>query len=198
MVGRDAVPPLSPTEIRLVAAAVVLVLLVAAMVMWTGRRRSAGLKARFGPEYARTVDAVGNERKAEALLHARERRVASYTLKMLPPELRDHFIESWKKVQAQFVDDPRYAVTRADDLLGEVMSARGYPVKDFEQQASDLSVDHAEIVQNYRAAHDIAVRHGRGEAGTEEMRMAMIHYRALFDDLVHEPELHAMAARPVA
>jgi hypothetical protein len=93
-------------------------------------------------------------------------------------------------VQAQFVDDPRYTVTRADDLLSEVMSARGYPLKDFEQLAEDLSVDHAEVVDNYRAAHDIAVRHARGEASTEEMRMAMIHYRALFDDLVNEPELH--------
>jgi hypothetical protein len=99
-------------------------------------------------------------------------------------------IETWQKVQAQFVDDPRYAVTCADDLLGEVMAARGYPLKDFEQPAADLSVDHPEVVQNYRNGHEIAVRHARGEAGTEEMRVAMVPYRALFQDLVDEPELN--------
>src|SRR5262249_27592959 len=145
---------------------------------------------RFGPEYARIVEIVGDERKAISLLHEREQRVDSYPLKPLPAELRRHFITSWMRIQAQFVDDPHRAVTRADDLLGEVMAARGYPLKNVERQAEDLSVDHAEVVENYRAAHDIAVRHARGEASTEEMRMAMIHFRALFDDLVNEPELH--------
>ncbi|MFP5396672.1 MAG: hypothetical protein ACLGHF_11015 [Alphaproteobacteria bacterium] len=110
--------------------------------------------------------------------------------------MRDHFIATWRDVQAQFVDDPNYAVTRADDLLGEVMRARGYPMADFQERADDLSVDHPEVVENYRRGHEIAVRHSRGEASTEDLRRAMIHYRTLFDDLVHEPELSPDATVP--
>lgn len=178
---------LSPTE--LVLGLLVLVLAAVAFVVWSRGRRRAGLKSRFGPEYARTVEQVGDPHKAESVLAARQKRVASYTIKPLAPQMREHFIVTWRDVQAKFVDDPKYAVTRADDLLGEVMSARGYPVKDdFDQRAEDLSVDHAEVVQNYRSAHDIALRHSRGDASTEDLRTAMIHYRALFDDLVNEPE----------
>lgn len=181
-------PPLDPAI--LIALVVVLAILAVGAFFWTRNRRSAAIKSRFGPEYDRTVRDVGDEKKAETLLHERQKRVASYTIKPLPAHMREHFLATWKKVQAQFVDDPRYAVTRADDLLGEVMSARGYPLKDFEQQANDLSVDHPQVVQNYRAGHEIAIRHARGEASTEEMRIAMVHYRTLFDDLVQEPELH--------
>ena len=170
----------------LVVLAVAIVIVVA-LILWSRSRRSAALKDRFGPEYGRTVDQLGDAGRAEQVLAERQKRVSSYTLKPLAPDLRDHFVETWHNVQAQFVDDPSYAVTRADDLLGEVMAARGYPVRDFDQRAADLSVDHPEVVQNYRAAHDIALRHGRGEAGTEDLRTAMIHYRALFDDLVNEP-----------
>lgn len=177
---------LSPTEI--VLGLLVLVLLAVAVMLWNRSRRSAALKSRFGPEYERTLHQVGDAGKAEAALAARAKRVASYTIKPLPAEMRNHFVETWRNVQAQFVDDPKYAVTRADDLLGEVMSARGYPTKDFDQRSEDLSVDHPEVIQNYRAAHDIALRHSRGEASTEDLRTAMIHYRALFDDLVNEPE----------
>jgi hypothetical protein len=176
--------------VTLVAILLVGALVAVTVALWLRGRRTARLKARFGPEYARIVQLVGAERKAAGRLHPRERRVDGYPLKPLPPELRQHFIAGWMRVQAQFVDDPRRAVTRADDLLGEVVAARGYPLSDFAQQAEDLSVDHAELVENYRAAHDIALRHARGEASTEELRMAMIHYRTLFDDLVHEPELH--------
>lgn len=175
----------TPIEI---AAGVVIVLLVAAViVLWMRSRRTAALKSRFGPEYARTVHEVGSEKKAETVLAEREKRVSQYTIKPLPAELRDHLIENWTRVQAQFVDDPSYAVTRADDLLGEVMAARGYPVKDFDQRADDLSVDHPHVVQNYRAAHDIALRHADGKASTEDLRKAMIHYRDLFEELTHEP-----------
>jgi hypothetical protein len=176
---------LTPTEILL--GILVLLLLVVAIALWMRSRRSAALKSRFGPEYSRTVDEVGSERKAETLLAERQKRVASYTIKPLPPQMREHFTETWTRVQAQFVDDPNYAVTRADDLLGEVMAARGYPVKDFEQQAADLSVDHPHVVQNYRTAHDIANRHAAGDATTEDLRKAMIHYRALFEELTAEP-----------
>lgn len=183
------------TEILLVL--VVLVLAAVAFALWSRARRRAAIKSRFGPEYARTVEAVGDEHKAEAVLAEREKRVAKYTIKPLPADLRNHFVATWRDVQAKFVDDPKYAVTRADDLLGEVMSARGYPVKDdFDRRAEDLSVDHPEVVQNYRSAHAIAMRHSRGEATTEDLRTAMIHYRALFDDLVNEPDPNSHAHLP--
>ena len=174
----------STTEIIL--GLLVLLLAAVAIMLWMRSRTSARLKSTFGPEYSRTVREVGSEGKAEKVLAARQKRVASYTIKPLPPEMRDHFNESWKRVQAQFVDDPAYAVTRADDLLGEVMNTRGYPVKDFEQQAEDLSVNHPRVAQNYRTAHEIALRHGDGTASTEDLRKAMIHYRALFEDLTTE------------
>jgi len=176
---------LTPTEIIL--GLLVLLLVAAVIVLWMRSRRSAALKSRFGPEYARTVREVGSESKAETVLAQREKRVSKYTIKPLPAEMRDHFLDTWTKVQAQFVDDPSYAVTRADDLLGEVMAARGYPVKDFDARAEDLSVDHPHVVQNYRSAHDIALRHARGEASTEDLRKAMIHYRDLFEELTHDP-----------
>lgn len=176
---------LTPTE--MVLALLVILLAAVALALWLKNRRSANLKSRFGPEYNRAVSEVGTERNAEALLHEREKRVSKFSIHPLDPEKRDRFVLIWRKIQADFVDDPKAAVTHADDLLGEVMETRGYPVTDFEQRSADLSVDHPEMVQNYRAAHDIALQHARGEAGTEDLRKAMIHYRALFDDLVNEP-----------
>lgn len=182
------------TSEQIVIAIVVIVAVLAGLFLWNRNRQSAELKSRFGPEYERTLQTVGDERKAETVLAERQKRVASYTIKPLPADMRAHFVETWRQVQAKFVDDPKYAVTRADDLLGEVMQARGYPMSDFDQRAEDLSVDHAEVVQNYRKGHDIALRHSRGEASTEDLRAAMIHYRALFDNLVSEPEA---TGRPV-
>lgn len=183
------------TDTELVLGSLVVVLAIAAIWLWSRNSRTAALKDRFGPEYERTVEEVGDERKAEAALTTREKRVASYTVKPLPTDMRTHFIDTWRQVQAQFVDDPKYAVTRADDLLGEVMRARGYPTTDFDHRAEDLSVDHPDVVQNYRKAHDIALRHSRGEASTEDLRTAMIHYRTLFDDLVNEPEQKPSSVR---
>jgi hypothetical protein len=182
---------LTPIEITLIV--LVLLLALAVVLMWNGSRRTAKLKSRFGQEYERTVHDVGDKREAEAVLEKRKKRVASYTIKPLSSEMRGHFVETWRIVQAQFVDDPKYAVTRADDLLGEVMLARGFPMHDFDERAEDLSVDHSDVVQNYRTAHAIAVLHSRGEASTEDLRTAMIHYRALFDDLVNEPDEHHRA-----
>ena len=183
------------TPVEIVLGLLVVLLAVVAVAFWMRARRTAALKSQFGPEYARTVHEAGSEKKAETLLAERQKRVAKYTIKPLPPEMRDHFFDTWTKVQAQFVDDPSYAVTRADDLLGEVMSARGYPVKDFDQRAADLSVDHPKVVQNYRTAHDIALRHADGQASTEDLRKAMIHYRALFEELTLEPEPEVQARR---
>lgn len=177
---------IDPTVI--VLGLVIVVLAGVAIWLWQRQRRTASLKSQFGPEYARTVHEVGDERKAETILAEREKRVSTYKVKPLPNEMRAHFVDVWRNVQAQFVDDPKYAVTRADDLLGEVMIARGYPMSEFDQRAEDLSVDHPHVIQHYRAAHEIAVRHSQGAASTEDLRTAMINYRALFDDLVNEPD----------
>lgn len=182
---------LTPLEVGL--ALLALVLAAALTIMLVNNRRRANLRARYGAEYSRTVEMTGSKRKAEAELQEREKRVAAFSLRPLSPQQADAFTGAWVHVQAQFVDDPHGAVTRADALLTEVMEVCGYPVSDFEQRSADLSVDHPEVVQNYRTAHDIAVRHARGEADTEDLRRAMIHYRALFDDLVHEPVDHRMA-----
>lgn len=175
----------------------VIVLAAVAFAFWLQNRRTANLKSRFGPEYHRTVSEIGSQSKAEAVLHQRETRVKTFDIKPLSAEQRDRFVAIWRKVQADFVDDPKAAVTHADDLLGEVMETSGYPVSDFDQRSEDLSVDHPEVVQNYRVAHEIALRHARGEASTEDLRQAMLHYRALFDDLVNEPRTAPVEVRKV-
>lgn len=182
------------TPMEIVLVVLVVLLAAAAITLWMRSRRTEALKSQFGAEYARAVHDTGDERKAETLLAERQKRVAGYTIKPLSQEMRAHFVETWRGVQAQFVDDPSYAVTRADDLLSEVMLARGYPVHDFDQRAADLSVDHPDVVQHYRTAHDLALSHSRGEASTEDLRTAMIHFRALFDDLVNEPDQYAKSA----
>ena len=168
----------------IVVAIVIVALLVVAGILWSRRRRSEHLRDRFGPEYDRAVDAKGGRSEAEAELAEREKRVEKLDIRPLEPAERREFIQRWTDVQARFVDDPPRAVAFADALLGDVMKARGYPVSDFAQRAGDISVDHPTVVEHYRTAHDIAVRHERGDASTEDLRQAMIHYRALFDDLV--------------
>ena len=172
--------------IIVVAVVAVFAIAIAAYFYWQ-YSQSKHLQSRFGPEYQRTLEETGNRRQAEAKLHKLETRVQKFNIRELTPEERARYTASWRKVQADFVDNPREAVTRADELLGAVMSARGYPVNDFEQRAADLSADYPTVVQNYRAGHEIAVRHQRGDAGTEDLRQAMIHYRALFDELTAEP-----------
>ena len=172
-------------ETLLIALAIAAVLAVGAWLFFQ-RRQSEHLRSRFGPEYEHEVEEKGSRRKAEAELAGREKRVKKLDVRPLEPAAQDGFRHRWTEVQARFVDDPPGAVAEADDLLGEVMRTRGYPVSDFEQRAGDISVDHPEVVKHYRAGHDIAVRHERGEASTEELRQAMIHYRPLFDELVED------------
>ena len=130
----------------------------------------------------------GSRRKAEGVLDERAERVESLHIRPLAPGDRARFVESWGKAQARFVDGPGGAVSEADQLLGDVMSKRGYPVSDFEQRAADISVDHPLVLENYRAAHQIALRQTQGQASTEDLRQAMIHFRTLFEELVGEPE----------
>jgi|ERR1035437_526119 hypothetical protein len=174
------------TTTQLIAIAVGVLILIA-IIAWfvTRNRRSDKLRAQFGPEYDRAVTEGGDRKRAEAKLVERADRVRSYHLRPLAPADRANFLEAWNQVQADFVDNPTGAVSEADQLLGQVMAARGYPVGgDFEQRAADISVDHPTVVQNYRTAHEIAVRHAKQDVGTEDLRKAMIHYRALFEDLV--------------
>ena len=173
-------------ETLLIVVAVVAVLAVAGSWFFQ-RRQSEHLRSRFGPEYEHEVEEKGSRRKAEAELRGREKRVDKLDIRPLEPSARQGFLQRWTEVQAQFVDDPAKAVAYADDLLAEVMRTRGYPVSDFDQRAGDVSVDHPKVVEHYRSGHEIALKHERGDAGTEDLRQAMIHYRALFDELV-QPE----------
>jgi hypothetical protein len=177
----------------LILIAAVAALVVVAVIAWFGmrRQRSQRLAQLFGPEYERTVEELGERTKAEKELEARAKRVEELHLHALTPSQRDGFQERWLTTQARFVDSPPTAVVQADELVAEVMRARGYPVADFEQQAADLSVDHPRFVDNYRRAHALAATARHGEASTEDLRRAMVHYRELFEDLleVAEPEL---------
>jgi hypothetical protein len=181
---------MSPTLIAIIVIAVLVVAGIALMVM--RKREGERLKQSFGPEYDRQVrEAGGSEMKAQAELLKREKRVEKLDIRPLPAEQRRAFAEDWQQVQARFVDDPERSIALADALVAEVMKARGYPVEDFEQRAADISVEHPEVVQNYRAAHDIAVRRERGDADTEDLRSALLGYRNLFEELLHsdQPEL---------
>jgi hypothetical protein len=170
----------------IVAIVVVALIIVGAVVIFSRKRQGERLRQQFGPEYERQVrEAGGSRTKAEAELLKREKRVEKLDIKPLPPEQRDAFAADWQQVQAKFVDDPERSIALADALVAEVMKARGYPVDDFEQRAADISVEHPGLVQNYRAAHDIAVRRSQGKADTEDLRSALIGYRSLFDELLH-------------
>jgi hypothetical protein len=164
--------------------------IVAALLVWVGLtlRRTQMLRARFGPEYERVARTVGDKRRAEAELQARQRRVQGLHIKPLAEAELGRYREAWRGVQTRFVDDPKRSVAEADRLVGDVMNGRGYPVGDFEQNAADVSVDHPGVVTNYRAAHDVALRSADGQASTEDLRQALIHYRALFEDLLETRE----------
>ncbi|GAA0571746.1 hypothetical protein [Rhizomicrobium electricum] len=181
--------PADPMAAVLIVLVVVLAAAVA-LLIWRGRG-SKRLKSHFGPEYQRALEETGSRRAAEERLRRREQRVQSYAIHPLSPEQRARYAARWRALQAEFVDDPAGAVSAADRLLGEVMAARGYPVIEFEQQAADLSVEHPQVVQNYRTAHEIAVRHSQGQANTEDLRRAMVHYRSLFEELASEPRMRA-------
>jgi len=163
-------------------------LVVLAIVIWAAlrRRRTHTLRERFGDEYDRTVEEQGKPAKAEAALLEREARVAKLDIRPLAPQERDAAITEWREVKAVFVDSPVEAVHHADRLLGSVMNARGYPMADFDRRYEDLTVDHGEVARHYRDGHEITLRHERGQASTEDLRQAMIHFEALFDDLVND------------
>jgi hypothetical protein len=173
-------------QVTLIAIVVgVLLLAAVGFVLWQ-RRRTEELRTRYGPEYERAVQTTGDQRRAESELLRREERVKHLDIRPLAAEERTRFAGDWRTVQSRFVDDPRGAVSEADRLVEDTMKVRGYPISDFDQQAADLSVHHPRVVENYRAARDIARRHRRGEASTEDLRQAMVYYRELFVDLLED------------
>jgi hypothetical protein len=175
---------MDPKLIAVAVAVVLLIVIGVALYMRKRKNTTAGLRDRFGPEYDRAVKQHGSERKAEAKLTDRETRVEMLKLRELDVTERERYLSQWKAVQSRFVDYPKGAVTEADELVCSLMQTRGYPVTDFDQRAADISVDHPRVVENYRSAHAIALQLGKGEASTEDLRTAMIHYRSLFDELV--------------
>jgi hypothetical protein len=192
------------TTYALILAGVLIVVLVAvfawAQIQRKRKQQSLNLRQRFGPEYDRTVNELGNRGKAEAELEARTKRVAQLDIVPLAVGEASRFKEAWNAVQARFVDDPKAAVVKADRLVYELMAKRGYPMGDFEARAADISVDHPGVVSNYRAARAITLADESGQADTELLRRAVVHYRALFDELlvVREAEPSGLRAEPVA
>jgi hypothetical protein len=183
------------TQTWIILAAVVAVLMVALGAWFYIRRKqsqkqSHKLQERFGPEYDRTVNEYGSRTKGESELKAREKRVERLEILPLGPSEAARFSEAWRSLQGRFIDNPKGVVVQAEQLVRELMEKRGYPMGDFERRAGDISVDHPDVVANYRLAQAIAVRDQRGAADTEELRKAVVHYRALFDELleVREPK----------
>ena len=182
------------TLILLAAVAVAFIALVAWFIYQ--RVQSQKLQQRFGPEYGRTVDRLGSQTKAEAELRARERRVEKFNIVPLAPAEGARFSQAWNVLQSHFVDDPKGAVVQADALVRELMLKRGFPMGDFERRAADISVDHPVVVENYRAAQGIAERAARGEADTEELRNAVVHYRAIFNELLEVGDMKQDVTTP--
>jgi hypothetical protein len=175
------------TSISTIVIVAVLVLGAVSAFIWVSvhrKRQSLEFQKRYGPEYDQTVLRLGSQSKAEADLRKRQARVAKLKIKPLTMEEAARFDQAWSSLQGRFVDNPSGTVAEADTLVREVMTARGYPMSDFESQAADISVDHPGVVAEYRSAQAIAVRNSRGEADTEELRKAVVHYRTLFSDLL--------------
>lgn len=174
------------------------VVVIAVALFGADRRRSQQLEEKFGTEYKRTVAERGDRRAAESELREREQVRERLDIRPLSERQRERYAEEWRQVQTDFVDNPAGAVGEADRLVAEVMRERGYPVDDFEQQAAVVSVDHPEVVANYREGHTIYLNFDRGDASTEDLRRAMQHYRVLFDDLLENPAEQPLSREPVA
>jgi hypothetical protein len=178
---------LDPKMIVIGVGIILAISLVAWLYLRNRKITTAKLHEKFGPEYERAVLEHGSERKAEAKLADREKRVEKLHIRDLDLMEQERFTKQWGNVQSRFVDSPKGAVTEADDLVSSLMNTRGYPVSEFDQRAADISVDHPRVVENYRTAHEIALRVGKDQANTEDLRTAMIHYRSLFEELVRVP-----------
>jgi hypothetical protein len=168
-----------------VLLALIIVLLAIIGLLVARQQRSRRLKDDFGPEYSRVVAKHGNQRSAEQELTSRRRRLDRFEIRPLEPAVRERHLDRWGAAQRRFVDEPVAAVGQAHGLVQQVMHERGYPVEeDFEQRAADISVEHPGLVENYRAANEISIQAHNGQASTEQLRQSMVHFRALFDDLL--------------
>jgi len=176
------------TTLIVIVAVVVVIVMIALVSMIIRRGRSQRLKSKFGPEYDRTVQQTGNRGKAEKDLESRQKRREQLEIRPLDPGLRERYAREWQQVQADFVDAPSDAVRRADQLVTQVVRERGYPTENFEQRSSDVSVDHPQVVEDYRAAQKISMANRENRASTEDLRLAMKHYRSLFDELLGRGE----------
>lgn len=171
--------------IIIIAVAVIAAAIIGYVLYAVNQKKHTGeLKGRFGPEYDRTVAASGGRKPAEADLAARQKRVERLDIQPLGETQRQDYVERWRIIQVGFVDGPAESVRDADRLVGDAMTARGYPMATWDQRAADVSVDHPEVVTNYRAGHDISQAMEAGKATTEQLRQAMVHYRTLFEDLL--------------
>jgi hypothetical protein len=180
-----------------ILAIIVALIAVAAWLLFQ-KKQSKTLEQRFGPEYGRTVDELGSRPKAEAELKSRQKRVEKLNIVPLSAADAARFSQAWRALQGRFVDNPKGVLQEADTLVQELMQKRGYPMADFEGRAADISVDHPAVVEHYRAAQGIAIRDQRGEADTEEMRRAVVHYRALFDELLEvQPSQQDRSHKPM-
>ena len=177
----------------IIVAAIVMVAAVVIASLYARQRRSTQLKRHYGPEYDRTLRESGDRQLAERVLTERDQRMKKLTLRPLAPNEKSRYSELWHAQQARFVDNPESAVADADHLVEEVMRIRGYPIGEFDQNAADISVDHPLVVAEYRAGHEIAVRHKNGQATTEDLRNAMLHYRKLFEDLLLDSPMESFA-----
>jgi hypothetical protein len=209
-------PEATMSTVAVVVIVIVVIVVLGAVGFFArGQARRRGLQQRFGPEYDRTVESHESTREAEQELLARKKRHDELEIHPLDPAARERHLAEWRQVQERFVDAPETAVTEADRLLVLVMGERGYPTEGYEQQVSDLSVEHATTIDRYRKAHDISSRAEAKKAPTEDLRQAMVHYRALFTELldtdeeaitngrgtdgaVTEPVVEPAAAEPVA
>ncbi len=184
-------------ETWMIVVLVGVLFVIGAAVVWfvVGKKRTDGLKSRFGTEYDRAVKTSGSRRRGESELGSRTERVKALDIHPLSPGDHDRFAERWRSTQASFVDSPGGAVSAAENLVEEVMRARGYPVGDFDQRAADISVDHPRFVRHYREARDLALANQNGSANTEDLRRATVHYRALFEDLLDTSEARGVEVR---
>ena len=186
---------MSPVAVIILIIVIVVVIAAIAFGVQAARRRK--LQDTFGPEYDRVLADTGSRTDAEKELRERERRHAELELKPLSPESQARYAAAWEEAQIEFVDNPEQAVTTADDLVGRLMSERGYPTGDYDERLANLSVEHARTLDHYRRAHDISQRNQNGQAGTEDLRQALVHYRALFADLLGTDPVATETARTV-
>jgi hypothetical protein len=180
---------MSTTYIIIAVVAVLVVVGVILGLVFSPRKRSQKFQNKFGPEYDRTVQTAGNEKKAQTELNQRQKHVNKMNIRPLSVSERERYQAEWTAIQAKFVDQPGQATIEADHLIMEVMKVRAYPVSDFDQRAADVSVNYPTLVSNYRAAREIAIKNEQHSANTEELRQALIYYRSLFDELLKDETL---------